>query len=759
MDRKGLLAVSALVMAGMFGGGVLAQESVPPRVEVVPGDSGSRELTTIVPQSRARTFGLIQLTTAAANVSITDQIASTHLELTLHNPASRPQEAELVIPVPDGVTVRSFQYDGTGPEPTATLLAKDEARRIYDSIVARTRDPGLLEFAGTNVIRSSVFPVPAGATQKVRIVYEQLLTTEGERLDYLLPRSDSLSAGGPSWTIGVAIKSKRPIATVYSPSHEVTSTRIGPGEFKVDVSERSAALPGSLRLSYLLAKTSGEEPSATLMAWPDPLSTGGNEGFFLMLAGMPDGETGAREAVKREVTIVIDRSGSMEGAKLEQARSAALAVLDGLAMGEAFNIVDYSDSIASFASTAVVKDGKTLEEGRAYIRGLRAGGGTNIHEALMTAVRAEPTAGMLPIVLFLTDGLPTSGITDENAIRNSVKQANAHQRRLFSFGVGFDVNTPLLSGLARAARGKPTFVQPNENVEIKVSDVFRGMKGPVLASPALQVEDVDGRARVSEILPNELPDCFEGDQLVVVGRYRGNEALRINVSGDYFGKPRSFSYSFDIASASPANAFVGRLWATRRIAALTDSIRQRGPGVDASRDPAVKELVDEVVRLSSRFGILTEYTAFLATDPNDRLAVAAPAVEAPSTSSELYRLTSHERSGAKAVKQEVNTGVALASAAPAQLNAMYDDQMNLVELRNVQNVGMLAVIFRNGRWLDSRLLTQEAEEPQQTVEFGTPEYQKIVDALIREGNQGVLTNTGEIYMLVEGQRTLIKQGA
>lgn len=760
MDRNGRLAVTALVVAVLTGGGAWAQESVATRSS--PPIAIDEGRSVIVLQSRSRMPGAVLMTAASASVDINDQLATSRLELTLTNPTGRPQEAEVIIPVPDGVTVRSFQYDGTGPEPTAKLLPKEEARRIYDSIVSRTRDPGLLEFAGTSMIRTCVFPVPAGASQKVRLTYEQLLNTEGDRVDYFLPRSDSLSASGPAWSIELSVKSARPVATVYSPSHQIIATRVGPGEFRVQVQPESAALPGSLRLSYLLGAAEAEAPSATLMAYPDPTIAGGNEGYFLLLAGVPDAPGDRQQAVKREVTVVIDRSGSMRGEKMEQARAAALQVVDGLEPDEAFNIVDYSDSIYSFADKPVIKDAKTIEEARAYIRNIKAEGGTNLNEALLTALRPQPTEGMLPIVIFLTDGLPTVGTTDEVAIREGAKAANAFGRRIFSFGVGFDVNTPLLSGIARTSRGKPTFVLPSENVEMKVSDVFRGMKGPVLAAPRLAAIDANGHPVVPvirDLQPNEIPDLFEGDQLVVLGRYNGTEPLRFSVAGDYFGKPRTFTYQFDLANASPRNAYVGRLWATRRIASLTEAIRQKGAQADPANDPATKELVDEVVRLSGQFGILTEYTSFLATDPNDRLAVAAPASAAAKESSTLWRTMNDERTGAASMRQDVNAQLRMASVAPAQVNYFYDEKMKMVEFRNVQNVGAQTLIFRNGRWLDARLLSKENESPQQTVTFGTPEYERVVDALIREGNQAVLTNTGEIYMLVEGQRTLIKQGA
>ena len=160
--------------------------------------------------------------------------------------------------------------------------------------------------------------------------------------------------------------------------------------------------------------------------------------------------------------IVIDRSGSMRDKKLDQAREAAIEVLAGLRMGESFNIIDYSDTIAQFSKAPVVKTIETMAEARGYLKGLKAEGGTNIHGALNEAVRQPVTDGALPMVLFLTDGLATSGNTSEISIRNDTAKANTNKRRIFTFGVGFDVNAPLLDKLAETSRGASINVLPNE---------------------------------------------------------------------------------------------------------------------------------------------------------------------------------------------------------------------------------------------------------------------------------------------------------
>ena len=445
-----------------------------------------------------------------------------------------------------------------------------------------------------------MFPVDAHGTQKIRLTYEHLLPSDGDRTDYVLPRTESIDYKVP-WEVSVKIKSKRPIATVYSPSHRIEFRRLAEGVVSVEVSKEAMGEPGPLQLSCLRESKAGV--TASLFAYPDAKIGGG---YFLLLAGLPakaggPGEAGT-PAVRRELTLVIDRSGSMAGEKLKQVKAAALQVVEGLADGEAFNVIDYSDSISSFAPKAVVKDKKNVEEVRHYLRRLTSSGGTNLHDALVEALRPKPTQGMLPIVLFLTDGLPTVGVRDEVAIRTTAIKANVHKRRIFTFGVGYDVNAPLLGHLARNSRATSTFVLPNEEIEAKVSQVFRRLAGPVLSAPELVALDAHGERstrRVADLLPGTLPDLFEGDQLVVLGKYQGDEPLGFRLQDEFQGKPRTFKFDFKLDGATTKNSFVPRLWASRKIALLVDEIRQAGAGAGtspstlaaaAANDPKMKEL-------------------------------------------------------------------------------------------------------------------------------------------------------------------------
>jgi Ca-activated chloride channel family protein len=753
-----LVAVFALAFA--LGGTTLALAQA----------SGRAETVEIVPQARrwiAPNTNLARLSAVDVKVAIDGQVATTTLELSLTNPVGTPQEAEVMLPVPDGVSIKSLQFDGVGPEPTAKLLPRDEARRIYDSITRRRKDPALLEFAGYGMIRTSAFPIPANGTLKARITYEQLLNSDNGRIEYFLPRSETLAAtpaaslGGVTWTFACSINSEQPISTIYSPSHEISIDKTSPKRAKIKVSAAAAAAPGAFRITYLPEAAKSDGLSATLLAYPDPSIGDGSGGFFLLLGALP-ARTGESPIQKREVTLVLDRSGSMQGEKFQQARDAAVAVIDGLREGELFNIVDYSDSVNSFEKAPVAKSPASAQQAKAYLGALRPNGGTNIHDALLDAVRPAVADESLPMIIFLTDGLPTVGITNEVAIREAVKSANSHNRRLFSFGVGYDVNTPLLSSISAASRGAPTYVLPGENIESKVSQVFRRLEGPRLASPSLSTD-----RSVREMQPATMNDIFEGDQILVVGQYTTSAPLKMQLQGKDGGKDPSFNLNFDVAQAASArNGYIARLWATRKIGFLLGQIREQTAGDVNASDPKLKELVDEVVRLSTRYGVMTEYTSFLATEPGVDFASGAGRQAIQDHSMARFSSRSSKRSGMSSVNQEMNAESLQAAKAPqtAAAGGFINKDMKRETIGGVQNIAENTLYQRKApegqksqmRWVDARLLTQETEKPDQVVALGSPEYDIVAQQLIDLGQASYLAMPGEVLVLLNSKRVLLQ---
>ncbi|MCB9845729.1 MAG: VWA domain-containing protein [Phycisphaeraceae bacterium] len=749
----------------------------------------------VVPQSRVIVApdwqNPIRVASVNSTIDINEQVASTTLRMTLTNPSSRQQEAEVLLPVPEGAAIRYFKLDGLGGDGGARLLPRDEARRIYESIVRRMKDPAILEFAGCGFIRSNVFPVPAQGTQVITLTYEQLLPAVAGRIDYTLPRTQSLEDTGIDWAIEVTARSERGIASVFSPSHTLLIEQ-QPGDHeqkRVRLQVANAGDPGSLMLSLVL-RDSGSGMAGTFMAYPDPnVATGGRGGYVMFLASVPPVEN--RPTIRREVTLVIDRSGSMRGEKIEQARAAALQVIEALNDGEFFNIFDYSDVVDSFSAAPVAKDTQSVARAREYIANIKAIGGTNIHDALVEALRQPPTQGTLPMVLFLTDGLPTIGQTRESVIRDAARHANTHERRIFSFGVGFDVNAPLLTAIARDTRASGTFVQPKEDVEVKVGQVFRRLSGPVLAKPVLSLRAenpaVLGIAPLKEVLPRELPDVYEGDQLLIVAQHVSDEPVVFQVRGNYLGRERTFEFRFDPSVATTRHAFVSRVWAMRKIGSLLEQIRLGSAdlpaSVDPSSDPRFKELVDEIVRLSMDFGVMTEYTAFLADE--DSGVFARDQIQLGATINVIDNAI-RERAGGGAVAQELNReagnwpqdsaaeatlrrrlasarengeSLHLAPAAAPAKQAYYGfaagDELVVNQVLTLQQVDNRAIYKKGSRWVEGQLLTQSAEA-EETIEFGSDRYFEVAAELARQNRQAMLANRGDLYLMYEGKRVLVR---
>ncbi len=758
-----------------------AQEVEAPAstVSVVPA-FGAEVTHVIVPQHRVIPLrpsvapGVV-LRQVDAGIIIKDRVAHTTLDLDVENPSAAIAEAVLLVPVPAGASVTGFSFSGgsggavSQHEGVARVMPRTDARQLYDSIVRQSRDPGLLEFAGSTLVRSSVFPIAAMSRQKVRIEWEELLPSIDGRLDYTLPRSESLRQATP-WTVQLAIVQSAPIAAVYSPSHGVVEVHrdASPNQRRFVLDALSQKAPGPFLLSIL--SSDSKHAATSIAAYPDPTQGGG---YFMLLGGLA-APTTPSESIAREVTIVLDRSGSMAGGKLDQAKNAALQVIEGLRDGERFNIIDYSNAVGVFAREPVLYSTESVAQARTHLASLRPSGGTNISDALVEALRQPHADGTLGIVLFLTDGLPTVGQTSERAIREIVEKGNSHGRRIYSIGVGADVNVPLLDRIADLTRARATYIVPGEDVEVKVAQVARQLRGPVLAEITLTAQNPDGSEdtkRIRDLAPRRIPDVFAGEQLVVFGAYLGESPLALALSARSGAGKVSALAPFDPALATTRQGYVARLWATRRIAELVDEVRQLAadqPGQPVAStpvaDPRTRELIDEIVRLSARFGVLTEYTAFFAdegTNLGDWNALAGGCKDL------LESRAGAQRSGEGALNQGINFNEMKGKSQLAYDNRYVNQTLKESRITNVQQVSDRCFFNNDGTWLDSQLVAERSSAKVQidrtesirideTVEFGTPRHLDLVAELAAEGRQSVLSLPGDTIIHHQSKNILVR---
>lgn len=680
-----------------------------------------------------------------AAVVVRDRLATTSLTFTMRNPGHRPAESVVLAPVPANAILRSFAIEGPGGgELKAELLPRDEARRIYDEIVRRMIDPGLLEFAGTGLVRSSVFPVPPNGSTRAKLVYEEMLVGDHGRIDYTLPLTESQGRPLP---LGFSLEWTMPggAPALHCPSHPVATaiSPAGAATLRFD----GVPQPGAVRVA---ATPSAKDRTAmSLVCYPPE---GGEDGFFLLQIAPPDGS--ATPPLLREVTVVLDRSGSMTGGKLDQARAAALQIIEGLGEKERFNLIAYNEAVYPLFPEPKVRDADTINATRSFLQALRPSGGTNIHDSLIQALGAPAAPGYLPVILFLTDGLPTVAETGEKRIREAVAKINAGNRRVFTFGVGLDVNTPLLARIADDSRASSTFVLPGEDVEMKVLSVYQSLAGPLVAAPALRFLDASGNeahGRAIELVPARVPDLFAGESRIITGRWRGNEPLTLVVRGQGAKGSVESRLVLDPAAASTAHAHVPRLWATRRIAVLTEALRDLGQDGTkvAPDDPRAKELVDEIVKLSMHHGVLSEFTAFLARDGQTFAPMPA---NAASTWSNVQARAMPLRSGAGSMNQEFNSAKSKAATVVDKSNHYFDAELKQTAADGVRQVADRAFFQNNSRWTDSKVNLQR--EPHR-VTIGSPEFDALVDRLVSTNRQALLSLPGEILIEDQGETWLV----
>lgn len=704
-----------------------------------------------IPQSRTFAYttgqqGAIQITSVELDVDIQDGIAQTTLTVGIVNQSAQRQEAELLYPVPEQAIISQFAYDGSGEMITAAVMGREEGKQLYQQLVSRIKDPALVEFVGHALIRTSIFPVQPHQRLTMRLTYEHVLAGDGQRYDYTLPRTESLEFQIP-WKIRVQVRAGQPISAVYSPSHLIYTNRLSDNHVTAITDTEAEFTPGPFQLSYLLDT---EPVNATLLAYPDENTD--QSGYFLLLLGLPAerAEDDPNTMIQRELTLVLDRSGSMSGEKIKQARSAAQQVVSGLHMGEAFNVITYDSSVDFFAPAPVIKDAATWQAAHQFLGNVRDGGSTNLHEALRLALAQPVTEGMLPLILFLTDGLPTAGIRDEAAIRDLVISANPQNRRVYTFGVGYDLNAPLLDAIAEFSHAKSLFVLPGGNVEEAVTDVFHNLAGPMFADIDLEIltpGGADPLGRIQDVLPHLLPDLYTGERLVLLGRYRGTEALTFHFAGNYLGQEQAFSFTLDFAKASKHYGFIPRLWASRKIAALIGEIQKLGadPALQAD-DPLVEEIAQSIVNLSMQYGILTEYTVFLA---QENTVLGNQVENTRRVANELVNAV-RQRSGSGAVSQALNNSAQRTQDILNRDSSYLNSAMARERIVNVQQANDLTLYYKNKQWVDSRLVgLPEPLVVDRTVVYAEDEFFALADQLTALDRQGALAFAQDVVLLVD----------
>lgn len=529
------------------------------------------------------------------SVDIQDHVAKTYIKQTFKNDTNRNLAGTYLFPLPQDATFSSFTLHIDGKPVEGKILAAAEARAQYEQIVRKMVDPGLLEYVDYKTVRARIFPIPANGTKTVELEYTQLLKSDAGMFKYRFPLKSASANAVNKTNISMKIRGKSGLRTIWSPSHIIHADRKGTQFAKVTFNETGESENKDFQLYYTV---SDKELAASLVSHRKL----NEKGFFLLALNPP---LKAKKVISKDIVLVADTSGSMRGDKLEQLKKALKYVVQSLNPEDRFSLVNFNTDAEPFTSDLLLATKENRDKAEGFIDELEARGGTNIGDALAIGTNLlskMPQEKRPAYLILMTDGEPTVGKTALSELLATV--SSKRDIRLFDFGVGYDVNTKLMSKLAEQHHGTAQFLEPEEDLETALSAFYSKIKNPVLSDVEIAYEGID----VKDIYPRKVKDMFAGSQVMLLGRYKDGGKATVKLTGTIDGVKRAYSFPLTFAANESSNSYLPRLWAMRRIGYLTDVAQENGDN---------KEVVDEIVSLSKRYGIISAYTSFLSTDPNE----------------------------------------------------------------------------------------------------------------------------------------------
>lgn len=625
--------------------------------------------------------GPLSLREHRVEAKIQDQVAWTRIVQVWQNHTDVDQEATYFFPIPHGAAISDFAMVVPGAQPVETkLLSAEEARRIYEDIVRRKKDPALLEFVGRDVIQARIYPVPARGERRIEIAFTQAIPLDQGLGRFVadLTLTGYTSAPVQTLAVNVDIGSAHEIKSVYSPSHPIAVNRLGDKRVNASFECRGGTSDRDFELYFGLSDTA---MGLHVLTSREP----GEDGTFLLMLA-PRFDVVESEMLPRDVVFAFDTSGSMAGEKMLQARNALTQCVKSLRPRDRFNVLSFNTAVQGFDNGLLPATPENTARALAFVGTLEARGGTNIQSALRTALRLLDTPNRSAMVVFMTDGLPTIGETDLGLIETEVKKANTAGARLYAFGIGNDVNTHFLDRLSQTHHGVSEYVREKESIDTKVTAFMTKISSPVLGNVTVSAP----AALAYDLYPPDTPDLFRGAQLLLFGRYRGKGPVDVTVKGRLEGREQTYVFQVQLPDVELRNPFLPRIWAAQKIGYLLDEMRLRGRS---------KELVDEVLALSRKYGIMTEFTSFL-IDEEGRATPEAVRTTALDNFHRAFEVTQ----GDWAISQCQNAEQYKRADNAAAVNVFLTQVGEQQRVDRVRAIGRKVFYRRGAQWVDVEAL-------------------------------------------------------
>lgn len=695
---------------------------------------------------------VVYLKSVNAKVNLKEGAGNVTLEEMFYNPSHARLEGEYIFALPGEAQVHDFNLYINGQKTRGEVLDKNEAKKIYEGIVRRMQDPALLEYMGHSLFKARIFPIEPTNDRKIELSYAQVVQFESDAYRFVLPIKQSGQGSIEKFHMSINLETQSTLGNIYSPTHQIHVNRNGKNHATITVESSNLEADKDFILYYSLDK---KEINATLLTFRPRTD---RDGYFMLLAAPSISVVNKRELPK-DVIFVIDVSGSMQGEKIQQARDALQFCVSSLNKSDKFEIISFSTSVTKFQNSLKEAGPDETKNAAYFIDNLSSSGGTNINEALKQALQLKKSDDDRPTsIVFLTDGIPTEGETNIQRILDNIKMEKKEFVRIFSFGVGYDVNTYLLDKLSEDYHGSANYVKPGENIEKEVSTFFAKISSPVLTSPNLAFNG----GGVSDVYPLDLPDIFNGQRVTALGRYRNAGDVDVFLSGIQNKQSKRFEYDVNFSRRESENEFIAKLWANRKISHLMSEIRFKGEK---------KELVESVKQLGIEYGIVTPYTSYLVTEQEKELAVVDDAIRRGSGSFNQVRLQSQRKAreiqaeadeesfgssgfydavmaAPKTASQSSGKGAVMQSRAMKKMKNTDKDQTMII---TVQRIADRTFNLKDNVWIESTLKADVKAD--KTIKFLSDEYFKILEQgkdikkILSQGEQILFKWDGEIYKI------------
>ncbi|HVN56178.1 MAG TPA: VIT domain-containing protein [Anaerolineaceae bacterium] len=534
-------------------------------------------------------------------------LASISVAQRFTNPLQEPAELEYLFPLPHQAAVTGFELR-VGSRVTAGKLEEiQKAQAVFEAARDLGQRAGLLEQRRPNLFSVRLANVLPGERIEAVLRYQDRVQFNADTFEFVFPMGITpkynspvhpgeaagvgVTLAAPDERIGpveidLSVDAGLPVGDPSSPSHPLAVERLDERRFQVSL--RGEHIPDHDFVLRYPARASRVEPAA----WTTP----GEEGEIFLAALFPPAAEETFQPRPREFIFVLDRSGSMSGEPIAQARNALRACLRSLNPGDTFRILLFNDHLEWYQRSASPVEQGEIDKADRFLSRVEGGGGTEIVGAVEAALEVPPDPERPRYVVFLTDGAVSAEQRALDQVRRKLGKS-----RLFTFGIGPSVNRALLSRMASLGRGAAEFLQLDEDIEGAIIRFQDRLAFPVLTDLTL---DWDG-ARGWDGYPALLPDLYAGQPLELCGRFKrqGGTPPVLKIHGLREGRP----VDLDLALPAPQEeVLVGRAWARARVDDLLEQ---------AAIEPKKSEtLRSQVISLAIDYGLVTPYTAFVAVE-------------------------------------------------------------------------------------------------------------------------------------------------